>query len=245
MSFLRITSLSVLIIFFFLIGGEFAKRNFFPYDAGLRKFIPDFFKIANKQSNIFCSREDTIKKTFEFFSNEKIENIFIGDSVVLGAHSSKLFKLNYEIIAVSGATIGCSKIILEYLNKIEPKNIIIYLGGNDADGQSNYDSNKASELFKTFVEDIEKINTVSKIYLIGINKGSPSRRNFNYVENLNKNIKILRDDTKVFYIESYDELNFEKKDFNQFSYDGEHLKYYGYKKWFSYLSRHIPNFKKE
>ena len=203
-------------------------------------------KISSKNEPIkFCEREFFIKRTFEFFSNEKIDNIFIGDSLVSEAKSSKLFKLNYEIIAVAGATIDCSKIMLEYVDKIEPQNIIIYLGGNDADGQSSYDSNKASEIYSKFVEDIKKIDSVSKIYLIGINKGLPSRRDANYVSNLNKNIKNLNDDMKVFYIESFEELNFKQKDFNQLSYDGEHLKYLGYKKWFNYLNSYIPNFVKE
>ena len=242
----------ILIIIFFLVGGEFNQRSIFPYGIGLRKLLPDFLKISTG----FCEQEYYINKIFDFFSNEKINNIFIGDSLVVNAHSTKLFKLNYERIAVRGVTIDCSKIMLGYIQKIQPKNLIIYLGGNDADGQSNYDSNKASEIYSKFVNDLKKIDSISKIYLIGINKGLPSNRDINYVLNLNKNIKNLRDDTKVLYIESFEELNFKQQTLfvddvtaattpNQLSYDGEHLRYLGYKKWFNYLNSYIPNFMKE
>ena len=236
----------ILIIFLiFLAGGEFAKRNIFPYGSGLRAVLPDFLMINTVPVTpplTPCIKEYKVNKIFEFFSNQKINNIFIGDSVVLEANSTRLFNLNYEIVAVSGATIGCLPTMLKYIKKIEPKNLILYLGGNDADGISNYNSNKASEIYSKFVNDLKKINSISHIYLVGVNIGLPSRRNTSYVLNLNKNIKSLQDNKKIFYIKSFEELNFKDNELSQLSYDGEHLNYLGYKKWFAYLNKQIPNF---
>ena len=228
-------------IVIFLLGGEFAKRSIFPYGKGLRSLLPEFLHLYHQEIP-FCPRLKHFTKKYEFFSNKKIDNIFIGDSVVEDAWSERLFNLNYTLLAVGGSTIDCSKLITEYIKKIEPKNIIIYLGGNDADGQSNYSSEIALEYYVKFLNELENIKSISKIYLIGINYGDPKRRSSDYVKSLNNFFGRSDNGKKIFYIESFEELDFRKKNFSQLSYDGEHLKYLGYKKWFKYLSKKIDNF---
>ena len=237
----KLNILLFLIIIFFL-GGEFAKRNIFPFGIGLRSFLPDIFHIKQVKQDIpFCPLKKNLKEKFEFFSHKKIDNIFIGDSVVYGAWSERLFNLNYTLIAQSGATIDCTTLIVDYIKKIEPKNVVVYLGGNDADGQSNYGSDIGINHYTKFLSELNKIKSISKIYLVGINYAAP-RRNSNYVKNLNDYFKRAEDGKKIFYIESFEKLNFREKPFLELTYDGEHLKYLGIKEWFTYLSEKIDNF---
>ena len=64
-----------------------------------------------------------------------------------------------------------------------------------------------------------------------------------YVVNLNSKLKKIQNETKVFFVDSFDELDFTNKSFQELSYDGEHLNYDGYEKWFDYLSDNIKDFK--
>ena len=75
--------------------------------------------------------------------------------------------------------------------KIEPKNIIIYLGGNDADGQSSYGSDIGIDHYTKFLSELQYI-------FIGINYAS-SRREAEYVKNLNDYFKRIHG-KKIFYI---------------------------------------------
>tara|TARA_B100001057_G_C22543490_1_gene830581 strand:- start:22 stop:744 length:723 start_codon:yes stop_codon:yes gene_type:complete len=234
------TLIPIFLIVIFLLGGELAKRNIFPYGKGLRSMLPEILHLSKKEIK-FCPKKDAVIYKFKFFSNKKIDNIFIGDSVVDGALSEGLFNLNYTLIAQSGATIDCTTLIVDYIKKIEPKNVVVYLGGNDADGQSNYGSDIGINHYTKFLSELNKIKSISKIYLIGINYAGP-RRNSEYVKNLNDYFKRAEDGKKIFYIESFEKLNFREKPFLELTYDGEHLKYLGYKEWFTYLSEKIDNF---
>ena len=224
-----------------MIGGELAKRDIFPYGMGFRLFLPSFLQFEREIG--FCPMQYQINEKFGFFIHKNYNNIFIGDSLVEEAYSSKIYDLNYELIGVSGATIDCTEIISKYINIINPKNVIIYLGGNDADGQSNYDSEKAFLIYKNFVKVLNNIKSIQKVYIVGVNYGLPSRRDINYVVNLNSRLKKIQNETKVFFVDSFDELDFTNKSFQELSYDGEHLNYYGYEKWFDYLSDNIKDFK--
>ncbi len=235
----------IFLILVFFVGGEFAKRLIFPYGMGLRSMLPEILQVPEKVRKIkFCPAHDyKVQNRFEFFSYKKINNIFIGDSVVERAWSEGLFNLNYKLIAKSGMTIDCTTIIVDYIKKIEPKNVIIYLGGNDADGQSNYGVDDAINKYQIFLSELNKIKSISKIYLLGINYSTKKRRSSEYVKNLNDFFESVgEDEKKIIYIESFEKLDFRKKLDLKLTYDGEHLKYHGYKEWFTYLSKKIDNF---
>ena len=275
----------LIFIFIFLVGGEFAKRNIFPYGFGLREFyisnnffFKDFLKVKkidkikidkikiDKQKKNIKNKKDNKEKEvkekkicrnpeinrnlhrrFNLFSNKKKDNIFIGDSIVLGANSPNLFNLNYDLIGVDGAIVECAQFMVKYINKIQPNNLIIYLGGNDADGASKSNVDKVSQLYKEFVEDLKKIESISKIYIIGINFALSPTRDMKYVTDLNKSLKEISDGKKIIYINSFEVLNFNKKRIEvikKLSQDGEHLNYEGYRIWFNYLNNHIPNLSK-
>ena len=79
------------------------------------------------------------------------------------AWSEGIFNLNYTLIAQSEATTDCTSLIVDSIQKIEPKNII-YLGGNDADGQSSYGSDIGIDHYTKFLSELNKINSIS-IYI--------------------------------------------------------------------------------
>ncbi|MDC1146533.1 hypothetical protein OAS84_01900 [Candidatus Pelagibacter sp.] len=213
---------------------------------GLRSMLPEIFQVTDQVGKIkFCPAKDfAVKNRFEFFSYKKIKNIFIGDSVIDGAWSEGLFNLNYTLIAKSGMTIDCTIIIVDYIKKIEPKNVIIYLGGNDADGASNYGVDDAINKYQIFLSELNKIISIEKIYLLGINYSTEKKgRSSEYVKNLNDFFESVgENEKKIIYIESFEKLDFRKKLNLELTYDGEHLKYHGYKEWFTYLSKKIDNF---
>ena len=237
------TLIPIFLIVIFLLGGEFAKRNIFPYGIGLRSMLPEILHTYKEQKIKFCPAGDfNVVNRFKFFSYKKINNIFIGDSIVEGAFSEGLFDLNYTLIGQSGLTIDCTPIIVDYIKKIEPKNVIIYLGGNDADGQSNYGSDDAINQYNIFLSELNKIKSISKIYLLGINYSTTKRRSSEYVRRLNDYFESVGDGKKIIFIESFEKLDFREKLNLEFTNDGEHLKYPAYKEWFTYLSEKIDNF---
>jgi hypothetical protein len=233
--------ISIFLIVIFLLGGELAKKNIFPYGMGYRAMLSEkLHSKLNKEIKV-CPIKDQLINKFKFFSYKKIDNIFIGDSIVDFALSEGLFNLNYILIGQSGVTLDCTTYIVNYIKKIEPKNVIVYLGGNDADGILNHSSDIGINHYTKFLSELNKIKSIQKIYLIGINYAGPSR-NSEYVKNLNDYFQRAEDGKKIFYIESFEKLDFREKPFLELTYDGEHLKYLGYKEWFTYLSEKIDNF---
>ena len=236
-------------IILFLIGGEFHYREIFPYGGGLRNKLELLKKPKSKNTEI-CTNLRYRKIEFEFFlskvkSGGKIDYLIIGDSVADGAHSPKLFNIKYDIIATDAATVGCLDHFIHYVKKINPSILIIYLGGNDADGQGIQSYEEAARTYIKFIEEIT--NNKNKVYALGVNIGVPWRRNNEYVRNFNKLIK--EDINKlnlnnVKYIETFDGLNFENTSKEKIkksvlTYDGEHLKYKGYIDWFKYIDKKI------
>ena len=247
----KILILSLISIFFFIIGGEFHYREIFPYGGGIRNKLT-FLKKPKIIKNKLCSNLKYRKIEFEFFldkvsSGGKIDYLIIGDSVADGAHSPKLFNIKYDIIATDAATVGCLENFIDYVIQINPKNLIIYLGGNDADGQGIQNFTEASKTYLKFIMNFHKYNSNSKIYALGVNIGVPWRRDNNFAKNFNDQIKegvkkINSENIK--YIESFQGLNFKnatKKQIeaSRLTYDGEHLKYQGYVNWFKYLNKEI------
>lgn len=247
-----------LFLIFFLLGAEFHYKDIFPYGSGIRNKL-EFLKKSKKENNEICANLKYRKREFEFFltkvkSGGSIDHLIIGDSVADGAHSPKLFDLKYDIIATDAATVGCLVYFIDYVKDINPKNLIIYLGGNDADGQGIQNFNEASETYLEFIKNFKNKNENSKVYALGVNIGVPWRRDNNFVINFNELVKngineLNSSDIK--YIESFNGLNFEKSTREEISksnlsdngltYDGEHLKYQGYVEWFNYIDKKIEN----
>ena len=251
MNFKNILGALSLFLIFFLVGGEFHYREIFPYGGGLRNKI-NFLKKKKLPNTELCTNLKYRITEFEFFlskvqSGGKIDYLIIGDSVADGAHSPKLFNIKYDIIATDAATVGCLVYFLDYVKQINPTHLIIYLGGNDADGQGTQNFTEASKTYLEFIKKFKETSVKSQIYALGVNVGVPWRRDNNFVKNFNKLIKTGVEDfnsNEIAYIESFDGLNFEnatKENIfaSNLTYDGEHLKYQGYVNWYKYLDKKI------
>ena len=247
----NIIGLLSLFLIFFLVGGEFHYREIFPYGGGIRNKLLLLKKPKLKNTQI-CTKLRYRITEFEFFlskvkSGGKIDYLIIGDSVADGAHSPKLFNIKYDIIATDAATVGCRVYFEDYVKQINPTHLIIYLGGNDADGQGIQNFNEASKTYLEFIKNFKESNINSKIYALGVNIGVPWRRDNSFVKNFNDLIKIgvaNFNSDEIKYIESFDGLNFEKATkeeifASELTYDGEHLKYQGYVNWYKYIDKKI------
>lgn len=184
-------------------------------------------------------------RTYDFYTNlHNLENIFIGDSVIQGVYTQNFFpNLNYELIGVNGMRLDCQKYIHESIKKINPKNIIVYLGGNDADDQI-YTPEISIKFYREMIEKFLQLKNIENIYLLELNLASKSR-SFKYVTILNKGIKkISLIDNKIKFVQKPNLFDFQsKKSFEckKLTYDCEHIKADGYKKWFKYLQNEVPN----
>ena len=122
-------------------------------------------------------------------SGGKLNYLIIGDSVADGAHSPKLFDIKYDIIATDAATVGCLYYFVDYIKEINPSHLIVYLGGNDADGQGIQDFDEASKTYLEFIKNFKNHNSASKIYALGVNLGVPWRRDNEFVRKFNFLVK--------------------------------------------------------
>ena len=238
-------------LIFFLLGGEFHYREIFPYGGGLRNKIT-FLKKPKQENTEICTKLKYRQIEFEFFlskvkSGGKINYLIIGDSVADGAHSPKLFDIKYDIIATDAATVGCLYYFVDYIKEINPSHLIVYLGGNDADGQGIQDFNEASKTYLEFIKNFKNHNSTSKIYALGVNLGVPWRRDNEFVRKFNflvkEGIKKMNSNN-IKYINSFEGLNFEKSTKEEISksdltYDGEHLEYNGYIEWYTYIDKEL------
>ena len=90
-TFLSLISFSI----FFLLGGEFAKRNIFPYGLGLRTLLPDFFKIASKNEPINLGGKTSLQELAALIREAKfflgLDSIASHLAAAVGAYGVSLF----------------------------------------------------------------------------------------------------------------------------------------------------------
>ena len=229
---------TLLIILSFIYGMSVVRYAIFPFYQ-----IRYIKHLVTGQSNTFieenCERHE--QKT-QFFSeiSKSVDNIFFGDSVVDGFWSENFFNINYTKIASSGCIIECLESIGDNIINLNPKNILVYLGGNDADGQGRLGPTESFKIYKEFILKLLKKNV--NVVILGINIGDDSRRNKEYVLELNKLFKEFSISMDITYIPPFESLDFSmnKENLNSLSYDGEHLKSKGYQIWLSYINESLP-----
>jgi lysophospholipase L1-like esterase len=236
-------SLLALIFIFcslFLFGVLVGHYKIFPFEN--LKYFKNQFLILEKDNDWLkrtCNKHD---KKFSFFNqldnNVNTNNLFIGDSVVEGLWSENFFNVAYTKIASDGNIVECLNIIGDNIILLSPKNVIIYLGGNDADGQGRQN---VEDLYKTYKKFILKLNNVgSTVVIHGIHLGFALERNQEYVTELNKKLEMIALETNSFYLDPYELLDFKKDIDFDLSYDGEHLKAFAYERWLNYIHNNLP-----
>jgi len=202
-----------------------------------RLFLPQINEILNKiDESDKCLSVNSEKllelKTISQFAESK--KIFWGDSVVEKMRDSRFYSIDYQDIAKSGLIIYCALQEIEYILNFNPDTVLIYIGGNDADGQSWYDSVEAGKYYEEIIDILLSENIQPIIHLI--HEGSLSR-NKEYVREYNEILENIAKEKNVLLIPNLPELSSDL-----YSYGGEHLKPEGYQLWFSHINQYISNF---
>ena len=173
----------------------------------------------------------------------EIENIFWGDSVVEQMHDSRLYGLSEFLeIAQGGQVIYCALQEIDYILSFNPKNVLIYLGGNDADGV-RYDSSQALLYYEHIVDKFLERNINPIIHLV--HKASRVRDRL-YVEQLNSGLTIMAKTRNLQVIPSLDEFSSDQlpeqiveSPSSRYTYDGEHLTPEGYQLWIAHIKKYV------
>ena len=237
----------------YMIGAISYRLEIFPLTAPLRSSVKErlikLIRVPQTTLVNVCPVVDKSKlKALNFMSkNTNIEYIFWGDSVVEGMHDSRYYGVkNFVDIAQGGQIVYCALKEIEYILNLNPKKIIIYLGGNDADGQSSYGPKAAAAYYDKIINILQDNNIEVIIHQI---HGASTSRNQDYVLEFNKrienigktkNLKVLPPLAELTFDEDRETIEFLKP--NLYSYDGEHLKPDGYKIWIESLKKEINSF---
>jgi len=190
---------------------------------------------------------------------DQIDKIFWGDSVVEGMHDSRFYGIsNYQEVAQGGQIVYCALQEMDYLLSLNPDTVMIYLGGNDADGKSWYGPKEAGRYYEEIVDLLLSQDIQPIIHLI---HGASLSRNRDYLMQYNKILEDIAKKNNILVVPNVPELSFDVtrdkiqnsvvtkdgvlKNGNLYTYDGEHLKAEGYRLWIPHIGQYVPDFLSE
>jgi len=246
------TTFIAAIIGAYVAGALAYKFQIFPFDLQTRRAvgmkIRPLFK-SNQKLEDLCPTVGKRKLDSIVFASKlnNIDNIFWGDSAVAGMHDSRLYGAkNFADVAQNGQVVYCALQEVDYVTSLNPKRVIIYLGGNDADGATSYGPDKAIEYYSLIVNKLQE-NGIDVI-IHQIHKASSSRDQA-FVKKFNSGILKIGQEKDLLVLPPLDELAFdddkttiEASKSNDYTYDGEHLKPAGYKLWIEAIQAKVPDF---
>ena len=158
-------------------------------------------------------------------------------------HDSRLYGASRFVdVGHSGQVIFCALNELPFIKSIQPNKVLIYVGGNDADGQSWYGPEDAAAYYRTMLDDLSSSGIEPIVHLIHY---ASTDRNEEYVTKYNSMIKDYAESKGLHVIPPLNELRFyvaKGSVDSPYSYDGEHLKPAGYRLWVSHINKHLSEF---
>ena len=128
-------------------------------------------------------REQKLLELHTASQTVRLEKIFWGDSVVEFMHDSRLYGLDFVDVAQSGQNVFCAKGEMDYVIAMEPETVLIYIGGNDADGQSWYGPQEAASHYAEILDRFLENRITPIVHLV--HEASTSR-NREYVQTFNR-----------------------------------------------------------
>jgi len=225
---------------------DYATKERLKVDgASSALIVNDISVLASKATLCPCVDEKKLSELREFSRFVSLKRIFWGDSVVEGVHDSRFLDSNYVHIGQSGQVVKCALSEVELIIGFKPERVVIYLGGNDADGQSYYAPEEAARYYELIVEKLLQNKITPIIHLI--HYASSSRRK-DYVEQYNNLLKEIAIRHSITTITASNLLSFSltrdeiRQANNELTYDGEHLKPFGYKTWFDHIRLQLNDF---
>ena len=178
--------------------------------------------------------------------NTQIDHIFWGDSVVEQMHDSRFFGVsNFVEIGHSGQIVFCAMNEIPFLIAAQPRRVMIYLGGNDADGQSWYGPDDAADYYNQMVDALVAANIQVIVHQIHY---ASFDRNPLYVDRFNQRIGEHAESLGLLIIPPLDALRFARSREHirahppRTTHDGEHLKPDGYRIWIEHIRQFVPDF---
>ncbi len=182
----------------------------------------------------------------DILQHAEIEDLFWGDSVVEGMHDSRLFGVsNFLEIGHSGQIVFCAMNEIPFVMSAKPKRVMIYLGGNDAFGQSWYGPDDAADYYNYMVDTLAGVGIEVIVHQI---HHASYDRNPLYVARFNERIAEHAESLGLLVIPPMDELKYalSRQHIRDYplktTYDGEHLKPDGYRIWIDHIRQYVPDF---
>lgn len=183
-------------------------------------------------SNYYLQRKDI----FEKVQSNKIDKVFIGDSITEHGEFQEYFP--GEVVLNRGISSDTSKGVLSRIEEVSerrPDEIYLMVGTNDVGVEDKIFKSNIDKIIDSFdkatIINIQSILPVNEDIYVG---GASNERNLR----VNTILKEIAEDHKVNYIDLYphfaDENGQLKK---EYTIDGIHLTGEGYKKWVQVISQ--------
>ena len=223
------------------IYGTFSyKYNTFPIS------IYRDYKVVKSASNYSCpiaNDRNASLKTFNEYSNFKDLGILLGDSLLQGMYDPRPYGLNnFVVLGQDGQTSRCLLGELDRFIAMEPKEIILYIGGNDLD--RTIPPKKVCENINKIADRITEAEI--PLTLHEIHYAFSSARNPESVSDTNICINEISQNytNRLNVISTLPEFKFESTEqFSDISTDGEHLNHKGYAIWVRHIKNSLNNWK--
>lgn len=233
------------VIIFYVLGVFSYRNNFFPISF-IKSTKNTYLQFTKRRSCPVIKNKNKLDDLQEISKIKKFKNIIWGDSLIAGMHDSRLYGVeNYIEIGHNSQIVFCALEEIQYIIDFKPKKVIIYLGGNDADGQSWYGPDQASEYYKRIIEKLLANKITPIIHLI---HGSTNERNKEYLNSYNDSLEKIAKSKDLKIIPAIKRLSFSDntkgmlQSNNPLSRDGEHLKPQGYTIWFKHIKKYVKDF---
>ena len=129
---------------------------------------------------------------------------------------------------------------MDYVIAMEPETVLIYIGGNDADGQSWYGPQEAASHYAEILDRFLENRITPIVHLV--HEASTSR-NREYVQTFNRLVAEAARERSLSVVPDLKALSFDEsrevvETLNSpLTYDGEHLKPGGYVLWAEHIKQ--------
>jgi lysophospholipase L1-like esterase len=250
-------------------GGAAAYRAaVFPFGQGFLAVFDRFIGVVDidprlEERDLFIERYCLgHRRKFGFYAEAGengfvAEMLFVGDSLVDGFFDSRLLSTPYLRVGSSGNVIECLPLLVSSILAMNPRKVLIYMGGNDADLQGRQLPAQAAATYGRFVDEL--VRNGVEVAVHGVHGGRRNRlvgveregaltvrtvRDREYVAELNERLQQLAQSRGLLYISPVEEFAFPIGDKGEgpYTYDGEHLTFLGYQIWFSHIRKYLSDF---
>ena len=245
---LLIIGIVISVFSIYALGAFGYKSKWFPFGGGLFSYVKSLINAEETFSDSYQA-----KKCFKYVSHFKfyqgaaqsgvrIDKLIVGDSLVEGFILHDLHKINYRRMSLGGNIIECMPLLTDAIASLKPSKVLLYIGGNDTDGQGRQTMDDAARTYAQVVDTLKKSGI--QVIVHGIHLGSNHRgRVRESVETLNAKLETIAKKRNLLYIPPVPNFNFRQTGLDsRYSKDGEHLLFEGYKIWILHIRKFLPDF---